>query len=318
MVVWLNSSGFYYMPVIFPAQRFCYWIFHEQFSTWFPFPIIPSNKLMMTSTSTAFLWLAPLILLAATLLPAFQPHMSYIFSPFNPLLNHTYSTEIVAVDPLSIYIDGFLSAAEVSHVLSLGETLYGQSLVIDESASETIPRRSKHRISSSAFLPGNDTIVAKIKARAASFCGLLPYDSVEVIQLVRYSGTDKINMHTDWYNPPIRNEKGRLFNRFASFFIYIDGSCTAGETWFPDLPPPRNGSGKYDTKFKTHKSGQGLAVIPRAGSGLFWMNLREDGTGDERSRHAGMPVGEGTKVGMNIFVRKYLDWASKGREKCVR
>ena len=44
------------------------------------------------------------------------------------------------------------------------------------------------------------------------------------------------------------------------------------------------------------------------GNALFWVNLGEDGRGDERVRHAGLPlgVGVGVKSAMNIWPRRFL------------
>jgi len=37
------------------------------------------------------------------------------------------------------------------------------------------------------------------------------------------------------------------------------------------------------------------------------MNLKQDDKGDERVLHAGLPVSEGTKVGMNIWITKHVE-----------
>jgi prolyl 4-hydroxylase len=37
------------------------------------------------------------------------------------------------------------------------------------------------------------------------------------------------------------------------------------------------------------------------GSAVFWKNLDEKGRGDRRTLHAGLPVQNGTKIGLNIW-----------------
>lgn len=47
-----------------------------------------------------------------------------------------------------------------------------------------------------------------------------------------------------------------------------------------------------------------LEVPPKVGSAIFWYNLDLMGEGDRKTLHAGMPVVEGTKVGLNIWTRE--------------
>jgi prolyl 4-hydroxylase len=49
----------------------------------------------------------------------------------------------------------------------------------------------------------------------------------------------------------------------------------------------------------------GVTFRPRVGNAVFWQNMREDGRGDERTIHAGLPVVSGKKVGMNIWTRQW-------------
>ena len=56
--------------------------------------------------------------------------------------------------------------------------------------------------------------------------------------------------------------------------------------------------------WREHEDG-GLAFRPVAGNAVFWVNLFPNGTGDERTLHAGLPLGEGLKTAMNIWPRQY-------------
>jgi hypothetical protein len=58
----------------------------------------------------------------------------------------------------------------------------------------------------------------------------------------------------------------------------------------------------------TLQRAQGTTFKPRKGRGVFWVNLHESGFGDQRVRHAGLPVREGQKVGMNIWVKRDFGW----------
>lgn len=48
----------------------------------------------------------------------------------------------------------------------------------------------------------------------------------------------------------------------------------------------------------------GLKFAPAVGAALVWYNLDRHGVLDERTLHAGEPVGAGEKWGMNIWLRE--------------
>jgi len=93
-------------------------------------------------------------------------------------------------------------------------------------------------------------------------------------------------------------------------------------TDFPDLRfhPSNKSAAFWDERIIFGKStgerepsdesdeGVGMAFKPRKGSGIFWVNLQESGLGDDRVRHAALPVEEGVKVGMNIWVKRDFGW----------
>ncbi|KAF2832204.1 hypothetical protein CC86DRAFT_366078 [Ophiobolus disseminans] len=219
--------------------------------------------------------------------------------PPEPIL----STQILTTDPLLLYMHNFISPSEATHLLTLGAPLFTRSLIKNGTVSPS-------RTSDSCVLPGNDTVVSRIKRRAEHFMGSLAHDGLEAIQLVRYTPGQKVNLHYDWAREPKQDRRGRAYNRLASFFVYLQDECTGGETWFPNVTVAKKfgesvSAGGLQGKVREDGAG-GMSVSPSAGSGVFWMNLREDGRGDARTLHAGLPVGEGVKVGMNIWVKKLV------------
>ena len=158
-----------------------------------------------------------------------------------------------------------------------------------------------YRTSSTSVLPSNDPIVSIIRDRALSVVGFLPSSGIEALQLVRYGESERFAIHYDWFEGPVLDSSRMRYNRLASFFLYLDANCTSGETYFPQLPaPPRD---LDDGRFLTTANRTGLAIVPRVGSGVFWMNLHGNGTGDTRTLHTGMPVRKGTKTAMNIWIK---------------
>jgi prolyl 4-hydroxylase len=97
-----------------------------------------------------------------------------------------------------------------------------------------------------------------------------------------------------------KNDTNLTSNRITTFFAILEANCTNCGTNFPKL--------KYDWEQEDKKickyveCGQdSLVVKPIADSALFWRNLHMDGVGDKLTLHAGLPLLEGTKVGLNIW-----------------
>lgn len=163
----------------------------------------------------------------------------------------------------------------------------------------------------------------------------LSYYGLEKIQLVKYLPSQYYHHHMDWFDTLIHDDlpgkgeagrgRGRYYNRVASFFIYLEDKCTGGGTEFPDLQwnmQNLDASGvRGTTEFwqeridfpsqqeQAEEMGpSGISFKPRKGSGVFWVNLLPIGYGDERVKHAGLPVEQGQKVGMNIWVKRDFGW----------
>lgn len=110
------------------------------------------------------------------------------------------------------------------------------------------------------------------------------------------------------------------FNRWGSFFVYLDEEAEGGETWFPHVEARSNeftslshkvedgdGDGRRQKKKweENAEEGRGTNFLPRKGNALFWVNLHGNGTGDERVVHAGREVKAGRKTAMNLWPRVY-------------
>lgn len=231
---------------------------------------------------------------------------------------HNYTTQLISLDPLLIYITSFLSPSESSHLITLGTPLLTPSPLLGAAAS-SIPQS---RTSWSAPLPADDPTVLCVLSRASSFLGTLlspGRDEIGPSQMVRYTAGQKFDLHTDWFSQPrlddadISTGRRRLYNRAATLFVVLQANHTrGGETWFPRVKaitpqnrrtPAQEGEGVW----REHEDG-GLAFKAVSGNALFWVNLLPNGTGDARTVHAGLPVeGEdGTKHAMNIWPRVFF------------
>ncbi|KAF2464088.1 uncharacterized protein BDR25DRAFT_243513, partial [Lindgomyces ingoldianus] len=230
---------------------------------------------------------------------------------------HKYTTEIVSLDPLVIYINNFTSTQEAENLIKAGEPDFEDSFI----SRHTGLHRVSGRTSQSAPLEPSLPLVSCILSRARQFMGnmLLPSEPFSIPQIVRYYPKQRYDLHTDfWPQHQVMNDgSGRLFNRVASFFVFLRDNCTEGETYFPlvdvlDRDAESNGgSGKLVKRWegrasRGEKDGEALGVKfkPIQGNAVFWVNLDGEGKGDRRLVHAGLPVGEGEKIGMNIWPRK--------------
>lgn len=226
---------------------------------------------------------------------------------------HSYTTEIVSLDPLMIYINNFTSPLEAEALIALGSPDFQDSFI---SRSGGGNQKVSGRTSQSAPLDMDHPLVACILARSRTFLGsmLHPYEPFSTPQLVRYFQTQRYDLHTDFWprHQRLSDGSGRLFNRPASFFVFLRDNCTEGETWFPSVDIEEGKETSFGGKVKRGKkdgeeSKGGVRFKPSKGNAVFWVNIGKDGIGDRRVVHAGLPVGEGEKIGMNIWPRKFYE-----------
>ncbi|KAE9573622.1 hypothetical protein CGMCC3_g10373 [Colletotrichum fructicola] len=222
-------------------------------------------------------------------------------------LPQNYTTQIVSIDPLVIYIHNFLSESDIPALLAAGEPAFKPSYVYKDGRRQGTPDRT----SSSAGLPLDDAAVRCVLARAERFMGttLAPgRDEMGPPQLVRYTAGQRFNVHHDWYDtfqPDRAGGRDRRWNRVASFFAILEDECVGGETWFPKVEAVAPQDKAKDGPWRRLEKG-GLAFKPVRGNAVFWVNLHANGTGDERVVHAGLPLAEGLKTAMNIWPKRYI------------
>jgi len=88
--------------------------------------------------------------------------------------------------------------------------------------------------------------------------------------------------------------------------VYVEANCTGGGTNFPRLEKPKGEEWCKVVECDGEESGdrerlEGVTFKPIAGNAVFWENFRKDGSPVVESWHAGLPVKEGVKVGLNIW-----------------
>lgn len=139
-----------------------------------------------------------------------------------------------------------------------------------------------------------------ISQRAADFQGFESTAKMETLQVTRYEEGQQYKPHFDWTAVTENNES--KVDRISTFFVTLEANCTTCGTSFPRL--------QYDWEqediqlCRYVECGQSsLVVKPIPGSALFWRNIHQNGTGDILTLHAGLPVKNGIKVGLNIWTQ---------------
>jgi len=99
---------------------------------------------------------------------------------------------------------------------------------------------------------------------------------------------------------------GTSGNRESSFFVYLVAECHGGTTVFPEVWRPSANEWCETLKCidEFGRDVHRLEVEPKVGTAIFWYNLDPSGSVDSKTLHAGAPVINGTKVGLNIWTRQ--------------
>jgi len=186
-------------------------------------------------------------------------------------------------------------------LIIFSEGTFTNSTVADGTGAQGIRQT---RNSQSTTIP-RDAIVRCIESRALAFQGFdVPRTHLEPLQLVQYSRGGTYHWHTDWFESAAQTTTAAGGNRLTSFFVYVAAAnITGGGTNFPVLNAPSDELWcDYVDCDESWENGVTFRPVP--GNAVFWQNLREDGSGDPATLHAGMPVTSGAKLGMNIWTRQ--------------
>ncbi|KAF7189428.1 Prolyl 4-hydroxylase 1 [Pseudocercospora fuligena] len=211
-----------------------------------------------------------------------------------------YTVRTISYDPLIQHIENLVTPREIQYLLTLAKDRFNHSTAYFKNGSILI---TSDRTSSSAFLPSNDPTVKCILARVAEYQGYADPNLIEELQVTRYLPGQFFGTHYDWLQGAA-NPGDYIFDRDTTFFATLEATCSDCGTWFSLL--------NYDWTFEDPRwcsfvdcnRRDGLTVKPVPGSAVFWKNLHENGTGDERMLHAGLSARDGFRTGLNIWTRR--------------
>lgn len=136
------------------------------------------------------------------------------------------------------------------------------------------------------FQVGEHALIQRIEARIAAVTGL-PADHGEGLQILNYKPGGEYQPHFDYFNPQRPGEARQLRvggQRVATLVIYLNSPPAGGATAFPRL---------------------GLEVAPVKGNAVLFSYKLPDGSLDDRTLHAGLPVESGEKWIATKWLREH-------------
>lgn len=194
----------------------------------------------------------------------------------------TLAADILSRDPPIWLIRGLLSEAECGYLIAAAMPAMQPSFVIDPLSGRPVPNPIRTS-SGMNFDPGlEDLVVHAINRRIAAATGT-KVEAGELLQVLRYAPGQEYRPHLDVL-------QGAANPRDWTALIYLNRDYEGGATRFDVL---------------------GIAARGEIGDALVFRNVKPDGEGDERTRHAGLPVTSGEKWLASRWIRRepYDPWS---------
>eukprot|EP01006_Ploeotia_vitrea_P024664 TRINITY_DN57479_c0_g1_i1.p1 TRINITY_DN57479_c0_g1~~TRINITY_DN57479_c0_g1_i1.p1 ORF type:complete len:296 (-),score=22.42 TRINITY_DN57479_c0_g1_i1:88-954(-) len=179
----------------------------------------------------------------------------------------------------------FLSAEECEHLIGIARTRLQRSEVVGQNDSDNLV--SNVRTSFGMFLQSPedlaDPIYQRFRARMEWATGL-PQRNYEATQILHYGLGNQYMAHPDYFALPYEELLKRGGQRQCTFLCYLNNVEGGGATNFPNV---------------------NITAQPAQGSCVQFYSTKPDGTVDERSFHAALPVTKGEKWSMPTWIREY-------------
>ncbi|CEO97046.1 hypothetical protein PBRA_005650 [Plasmodiophora brassicae] len=216
--------------------------------------------------------------------------------------NVTIQVETVSTSPRVVRISNFMSSDECDEFIKTAKDNGGFQRSVTTDAGVVHPSRT----SSNIWLDTAVTPLFEHVSRRMFAIMKIPYSVArarkisESFQLLHYGPAQQYMSHTDWFDVDTEDNAHYLsvlkgYNRFATFFLYLNDVDEGGETAFP-LAKGFEYDGGVDEGCT-----KGLRVKARAGDAIVFYSMLPDGNLDPQSLHAGCPVLKGEKYAANIW-----------------
>ena len=207
--------------------------------------------------------------------------------------NIKYPIEVRRIQPTPNFspirlFENVLSQQECQEIIFYGKTRMQNSSLNDGSSGVY---DNAIRTSTQAWIRPDDIPCLKRLSLYVEKITGLSHKNQESWQLLRYTPGQKYLQHYDANHPDTlyyedvkkKNNKNGCGDRVYTFFIYLNDDFTGGTTRFT----------KLDLNFH-----------PKKGCAILWKNLDKNNKCHELSEHSGMPVHQGVKWAINVWVRE--------------
>ncbi|KAK4317544.1 hypothetical protein Pmani_011388 [Petrolisthes manimaculis] len=217
----------------------------------------------------------------------------YVFgvSSYHQLM--PFKVELVWSDPIIIVYHDVLTHTEMAMVKHISTPRLATTMIHSFTTHEV--RKSLARVGKTAWVRrGDDVTVDKVLARIEDMTGLTTQTS-EDFHVLNYGIGGHYDAHVDFFDLQNKSldKDPHQGDRLATMLFYLNDVEAGGSTVFPML---------------------GIGVPARAGSALFWFNLKRSGKGDYRTVHAACPVLLGEKWIANLWIH---EWGQEFRWTCT-
>ncbi len=178
-------------------------------------------------------------------------------------------------------MDGFLTAEECDYIINLANPILQPSKLMGDKIEAGQGRTS---YSAEFHIYPNDEILNGIKKKAAKVLEM-PESHFEFFQCVSYEQGQEYQVHYDTFDEAVATNKAEIEirgQRKYTMLAYLNDNYIGGGTFFPNLD---------------------FMARPKKGRVVIFNNLDESGKVIPAAFHAGLPVTEGRKYAINIWVR---------------
>jgi prolyl 4-hydroxylase len=212
---------------------------------------------------------------------------------------------VLSCAPRVYEVTNFLSDAEVDHIISLAKAIELKPSSTGQGTDHGSEKKTKTRTSLNTWVGREtDQVIDAIYRRSADFLridealfrdrdadefpDLRPKGPIsEQLQLVHYNVGQEYTAHHDFgYAAAGDKVQGA---RYATLLFYLNEPEQGGETEFP--------------RWFNGETARGLTTSPKKGKAVLFYSQLPDGNMDDLSHHAALPVREGEKFLMNLWVR---------------
>ena len=212
--------------------------------------------------------------------------------------------EVLSCAPRVFEIQNFLSEVEIQHLISVAKRTSLSKSSTAGGSDNSRDSKSSTRTSYNSWLErSRDAIIDAVYRRGAD---LLRIDEsllrdrkkfeitdldhtesiAEHLQLVHYDPGQEYTAHHDFGYPDVNDASQPA--RFSTLLLYLNENVVGGETEFP--------------RWYNGETKGGLRAKPVSGKAVLFYSQLPDGNMDDLSHHAALPVRDGEKWLINLWV----------------